>query len=166
MRGPDLSARGGRLAAWRAIAATAALAGCSPQADVAAEGERLMQTSREWSQVAQSRDVERILRYWADDAVVIVPGQPERRGKAAIREYLEQGFAVPGFRVSWEPLSATVSEGGDLGYLIERTEVSVSGPDGRPLTQHYRAVTVWRREADGAWRNVVDISSEAPAPPR
>ena len=149
---------------WPAIAAAVAvLAGCAPAVDTAAEGERLMATSREWSRVAQSRDVERILSYWADDALVIVPGQPERRGKAAIREYLEQGFAVPGFRVSWEPLAASVAASGDFGYLVERTQVTANGPDGRPATQHYRAVTVWRREADGAWRNVVDISSEAPA---
>ena len=122
-----------------------------------------MRTSREWSQVAQSRDIDRILSYWTDDAVLLSPGEPERRGKAAIREYLEASFAVPGFRVSWEPLEATVSRSGDLGYLIERTRVIVTGPEGRPVSQDFRALTIWRKDTDGAWRNSIDMSN---APPR
>ena len=131
--------------------------------DVEAEERRLMETSREWSQVAQSRDVERILAYWAEDAVILSPGEPERRGKAAIRAYLRDSLEVPGFRVRWEPLEATVAASGDLGYLVERTEVTVTGPEGQPVTQQFRALTVWRKNADGAWRNIVDISN---APPR
>ena len=122
-----------------------------------------MQTSREWSEAAQSRDIDRMLSYWTDDALVIAPGEPERRGKAAIRENLLASFAVPGFRISWEPIEANVAASGDLGYLVERTQVTVTGPDGQPLTQQFRAVTLWRKEADGVWRNLVDISN---APPR
>jgi uncharacterized protein (TIGR02246 family) len=144
------------------LAAAAILVSCARPVDQAAEAERLMQTSREWSQVAQSRDIDRILSFWADDAVVIAPGEPERRGKAAIRAYLEASQNVPGFAISWEPIEARVSASGDLGYLIERTEVTVTGPEGRPLTQQFRAVTLWRKEADGAWRNVVDISNAPP----
>ncbi|HET9428378.1 MAG TPA: SgcJ/EcaC family oxidoreductase [Allosphingosinicella sp.] len=139
------------------------LGGCGNRIDTETEAERLMQTSRDWSAAAQSRDVDRMLGYWAEDALIISPGEPERRGKAAIREYLLTSFAVPGFRISWEPLEATIAASGDLGYLIERTQVTVTGPEGRPLTQQFRAVTLWRKEADGAWRNVVDISN---APPR
>lgn len=146
-----------------AAAAALWLTGCQRAVDTAAEEARLMQTSREWSQAAQSRDIERILRYWADDAVIIAPGEPERRGKAAIREYLLASYEVPGFGISWEPLEATVAASGDLGYLLERTRVTVNGPDGRPVAQDYRAVTVWRKESDGEWRNLVDISN---APPR
>ena len=130
--------------------------------DPEAEAERLMQTSREWSAVAQSRDVDRILDYWTDDAVIISPGEPERRGKAAIREYLEASYQVPGFEVSWEPLEARVASSGDLGYLVERTQVRVSGPQGM-VTERFRAVTIWRNGADGRWRNSLDMSN---APPR
>lgn len=152
-----------RVAVVLAGVATLMLGGCDKRNSTEAEAERLMQTSREWSEAAQSRDVDRMLSYWTDDALVISPGEPERRGKAAIREYLLASFAVPGFRISWEPIEANIAGSGDLGYLVERTQVTVTGPDGRPLTQQFRAVTLWRKEADGAWRNLVDISN---APPR
>jgi ketosteroid isomerase-like protein len=41
--------------------------------------------------------------------------------------------------------------------------VTVAGPEGRPMTQKFRAVTIWRKEADGAWRNSVDINNAPPA---
>lgn len=50
---------------------------CNQQyVDVNKEGEKLMQLSREWSKSASSRDVEKTLSYWTDDAVVISAGQP------------------------------------------------------------------------------------------
>src|SRR5690349_7104558 len=91
------------------LAAALSVAGCARPVDQAAEAERLMQTSREWSQVAQSGDIDRTLSYWTDDAVVIAPGEPERRGKAAIRAYLEASQQVPGFAIRWEPIEAQVS---------------------------------------------------------
>ena len=145
-----------------AALAIVALAGCQVQVDTEREAERLIEASRSWSEAAQSRDVERMLAYWTDDALVVAPGQPERRGKAAIREYLLASFATPGFRIRWEPVEARVAVSGDLGYLVERTEVTVTGPEGRPLTQRFRSVSVWRKEPDGAWRNQVDISNAAP----
>jgi ketosteroid isomerase-like protein len=51
-----------------------------------------------------------------------------------------------------------------MGYLIERTQVSMKGGDGQVATQSFRGVTIWRRQPDGSWKNVVDISNRA-APP-
>jgi ketosteroid isomerase-like protein len=125
-----------------------------------------METSRAWSRAAAGDNIEAILDYWADDALVISPGMPPLRGKPAIRTYLEQSRKAPGFRIGWEPREASLSAGGDMGYLVEDTKVSLNGPDGRPVTQHYRGLTIWRKQADGAWKNVVDISNAAPAAER
>ena len=70
---------------------------------------------------------------------------------------------IPGFRIEWEPQEAKVS--GDMGYLIEKTRVTTTGPQGTPVTQQLQALTVWRKQADGSWKNVVDMSASA-APPR
>ena len=46
------------------------------------QGAALMQVSRDWAKAAESRDVERILSYWADDAVVLLPDRSvESRAK-------------------------------------------------------------------------------------
>jgi len=88
--------------------------------DRVAEGEKLMQLSREWAMAAQTDSVEKTLSYWADDAVVMAPGQPALKGKQAIREMIQGTSKMPGFRVTWEPLSVHVAKGGDLAYMIEK----------------------------------------------
>jgi uncharacterized protein (TIGR02246 family) len=122
-----------------------------------------METSREWSRVASTGNVDAMLGFWAEDAVIMVPGEPSLRGKQAIRAYLERSARIPGFRISWEPLEAKVAASGDMGYLIERTQVTMNDPEGRPVTQRMKALTIWRKQPDGSWKNVVDITNPEPA---
>lgn len=130
--------------------------------DQGAEVARLMQTSREWSAVASSGDIEAIIAYWDDDAVMMAPGQPPLRGKQAIREYVEGSATIPGFGVKWEPLEGHVSISGDLGYLVERNEFSYQDSTGTQITEANKVVTVWKKQADGSWKNVVDMWNADP----
>ena len=133
---------------------------CNQQnVDTKTEGEKLMQLSREWSKSASSRDVEKVLNYWADDAIVISGGQPILKGKKEIRQMVEGSFKTPGFHIMWEPESAEISKSGDLGYLIEHDDMMMNDSTGKPITQHYNSVTVWKKQADGSWKNVVDVMS-------
>jgi uncharacterized protein (TIGR02246 family) len=147
-----------------AAALPALLAGCgADKVDTASEAEMLMATSREWSRVSSTQDVDAILRYFAEDAVIMLPGQPTVRGKAAIRDYLERTSKIPGFKIRWEPLEAKISLSGDMGYLIERTQVTMNGPDGQPVTERLKALSVWRKQPDGSWKAAIDISNPDPA---
>lgn len=154
-----------RTGACALIGAGLLLAACEPGGGKdAAEADRLMQTSREWSKAAESGDMDKVLEYFAEDAVMISGEQPPVRGRAALRGFLAETSKIPGFRISWEPLEAHVS--GDMGYMLERTTMSMAGPDGTPITQRLQAVTIWRRQPDGSWKNVVDMSTPAaPAAP-
>lgn len=150
--------------AWLAVA----LAGCATttQFDPAAEQARLLQRDRAWAEVASAgRDVDAITAYWSDDAVVIPPGQPEIRGRAALRAYVAGSLKIPGFRIHWVSSDVHFSPDGRLAYMSGTNEVTVPGADGRPTTHRGRAITVWRRDADGLWRCVLDIWNEPPAAP-
>jgi uncharacterized protein (TIGR02246 family) len=128
-------------------------------ADTKKEGEKLMQVSREWSKTAASRDVEKTLGYWADDAVVISSGQETLKGKQAIRQMVEGSLKNPSFNISWEPQSAEISKSGDMGYLIENTKITVTDSTGKPMIQNYKGITIWKKQADGSWKDEVDILS-------
>ena len=128
-----------------------------------AEGEKVMQLSKEWSQVAASGDVKKTLSYWAEDAIVISAGEPTLKGKQAIRQMVEESFKIPGFRISWEPQSVEVSESGDMAYMLEKTQVSFTDSTGKLITLHNNAVSIWRKQADGSWKNAVDISTPDPS---
>ena len=137
-------------------AAAAALLGCQQAQRGDESAEALMQTSREWSKVAESGDMEKVATYFADDAVMMSPGQQPVRGKQAIRAHLAEAAKLPGFKIRWEPIEGKVS--GDMGYLLERTHLTITGPEGAPVTDTMQAVTVWRKAPDGSWKNVVDAS--------
>lgn len=138
------------------------LAACST-GNTRAEGERLMQITRDWSAAAQARDVEATLSYWSDDAVLIPPGEPVVEGKAAIREFVEGAFAIPGFSIRWAPTRASIARSGDLGYLVEETFSTVPDGAGGVITIPGRSVTIWRKDAAGNWKCIVDTWNDAPA---
>jgi ketosteroid isomerase-like protein len=139
------------------------LSGCGNNSvDTKAEGEKLMQLSREWSKLASTDSTEKILSYWADDAVMMSPGQPPIKGKEEIRQMVTSLSNIPGFKISWEPLSAHVAKSGDMAYLIEQNQISFNDSLGRTITEFNKVVTVWRRDADGAWKNVVDMWNAEP----
>ena len=125
-------------------------------------GEELMDLSRAWSDAFARGDLEAVLSYWADDATVMAPGQPPIRGKEAIREYIMGTRDIPGFRVCWEPLEAHVAASGDLAYLIERLSTTVADETGASVTEYKKVVTVWERQPDGSWKNVVDMWNADP----
>lgn len=141
-------------------------AACNPsKTDPAAEQAALMQASRDFAAAAATGDIERTLAYWSDDAVVLAPDQPAAVGKEAIRAFVQQSLAIPGFSITWEPEQAAVSAAGDVGYLIERNTFTFADSSGTVHTQHGKAVTIWRKNAAGEWKCVVDIWNDVPSHP-
>jgi ketosteroid isomerase-like protein len=126
------------------------------------EGAALMQISRDWAKAAEARDTERVLSYWADDAIVMENEQPALIGKAAITAMVQRGFKDPNFSITWEPERAVISESGDMGYLIEHNRVNFTDPTGKARTVFGKGVTIWKKDASGNWKNVVDIFNTNP----
>jgi ketosteroid isomerase-like protein len=133
--------------------------------DLERERKRLLERDAEWAELSsQGREVERILSFWTDDALVLAPGLPPFSGKSALRSYVEGALAIPGFHISWTTSEASLSPDCQLAYLLSTNTVTMPGPEGMPVTIRGRAVTVWRRESDGNWRCAVDIwNNEPPA---
>ena len=139
--------------------------GCSQRGfDPAAEQTKLLRRDAEWADLASAgKDVEKIVSYWSDDAVLIFPGQPVLEGKAAIRAYVTESLKTPGFKIHWVSEKPTFSPDGKLAYMRGKDELTVPGQNGAPVTLHLRGISIWRLDADGQWRCVVDISNEEPS---
>ena len=137
----------------------------SEKLDIDAERARLLQRDAEWALAAsEDRDLTRILSFWTDDAVVLPPGLPPILGKAALCQFVESSLQVPGFRITWSTDEAVLSPDGQFAYLLGNNAVTMDDPTGEPVTTKGRAVTIWRRGADGEWRCAVDIwNAEPPA---
>jgi len=138
------------------------LIGCNEKkVNTESEGQKVMQLSRDWSKLAATDSLERNLSYWADDAVYMFPGQPSLVGKQAIRQMVEKSMKIPGFRVSWEPISVSVSESGDMAYLLEKSQITVNDSLGKPKTEYNKAISIWKK-VNGDWKNVVQMWNSNP----
>jgi len=137
---------------------------CAKKADVEAELEKIMKTDKEWSSLAsEGRDIDRIVSFWADDAIVYPPGAPPVNGKNAIRQYVTQSFKIPGFSIGWESSEIIVAKSRDFAYAVGKNHVTFNNSEGNRTTINGRGVTVWRKEADGSWKCIIDIWNEEPS---
>lgn len=117
----------------------------------------LVETERAFSKTAATRGIrDSFLEYLADDGVLFRP-QPVN-GK----QWMSARPARPGL-LWWEPTFAFVSRAGDLGYDTGPWEFREKGPDDKPIGHGY-FVTVWKKQADGTWKFVVDIGTSNPPP--
>ena len=134
-----------------------------PSFDVAAEQQKLLRRDAEWADTAAAgKDVEKIVSYWSDDALVIEPGQPIYEGKAAIRAYVATSLKVPGFKIHWVSEKPVFSADGNMAYMRGVDEMTVPGPTGALMTVHTRGISIWRRNQNGEWLCVADIANEPP----
>lgn len=124
-------------------------AGCGATVNVEEERAALLARDREWS--AASADTERFVSFFSADGSLLAPGMPIVTGRDGIRAVHAEMAAAPGFSVTWEPTTATVSAAGDLGQTMGSYQAkSASGSE----TGKY--VTTWRKE-DGQWMVTADI---------
>jgi ketosteroid isomerase-like protein len=153
-------------------AALCLLAACAPPAppappafDATAEGAKLLQRDTEWADLATAgKDIDKIVSYWTDDAVIMEPGQAAVAGKQAIRAFVTASLSTPGFRIHWVSQQPAFSPDGNMAYMRGTDEMTVPGPRGAPMTLHLQGYSIWRKESDGQWRCSVDIATEAPPP--
>jgi Domain of unknown function (DUF4440) len=89
----------------------------------------------------------------ADEARVHRPGTMPVVGRAALDAWAN----AQGARFSGEPLFADIAQSGDLGYVYG----SFEGMGDASQTGYY--VRVWKRDARGDWRIVMDTVSLLPA---
>jgi ketosteroid isomerase-like protein len=139
------------------------MAGCATVPSMERQEELLLQVDREWAAAAaEGKDVERIVSFWSDDATVFPAGAPVVHGKPAIRAFVQQSLATPGFHISWRSDRASVSTDGTVGYTTGTNALTVPGPDGKTMTVAGRGVAVWRRLPGGEWKCVIDIWNSGP----
>ena len=55
-----------------------------------------------------------------------------------------------------------LSPDGKLAYLVGNTTITINATDRHPVTNRARLLNVWRKDADGIWRCVVDMWVDEP----
>jgi ketosteroid isomerase-like protein len=84
-------------------------------------------------------------------------------GQLAIRQYVAGAFATPGFSISWNTDQIVVSKSGDMAFSTGTNQISLPGPDGKPVVSENRTVVIWKKQSDGSWKCLLDVFTPAPA---
>ena len=117
----------------------------------------------QWSKAAQSKDVDKTVSYYSDDATVLPANAPMANSRESIKKIWGDLIASPGFSISWKTTKVEVAQSGDLAVSSGTYELTMNDAAGKPTTDHGKYVEVWEKKG-GAWKCGIDIwNSDLPA---
>jgi ketosteroid isomerase-like protein len=118
----------------------------------------------QWSKAAGTKDVDKTVSYYSNDAIVMPPNAPAATTKEAIRKVWQDLLASLGLVVSWKATKVEVARSGDVGFVSGTYELTMNDASGKPLPDRGKYVEVWEKQADGKWKCGADIwNSDLPA---
>ncbi len=136
------------------IAATAISIAQKPNPNPDEQAIRKLDT--DWSAAAGSKDVDKTVSYYADDASAFPFNAPIATGKEQIRQVWAHLTSLPGFALSFSPTKIEVAKSGDIAYDIGTFELKTNDAQGNVSTEVGKYVVVWRKQ-DKQWKVVADI---------
>jgi len=133
------------------------LASLSLATKTSTDEEAIRKLDAGWSAAAQSKDVEKSVSVYADDAVFLPSGAPIATGKAQIRDAWSHLLALPGVDLKFAPTKIEVAKSKDMAYDVGTYQLKVNDAQGNPTTQIGKYVVVWKKQPDKQWKAVADI---------
>jgi ketosteroid isomerase-like protein len=103
-----------------------------------------------------------VAAFFTADAVRMPPNQPMHRGRTAIQQWLSQIERLSNYDVVLEEIHGS----GTFAYAHAKYGITLTlkGMSG-PIKDSGKAVEVWKKEPDGAWRIASAIwNSDVPLP--
>jgi uncharacterized protein (TIGR02246 family) len=173
----------GRMALSFGVSLLALLAACTPPADTAstdsttigsaagtlatptiAEVRTTIEAANQRFMIAiKAGDIPAMSANFADDAVALMPGMPAMNGLAAIEEGWKGMFAsmtLNDMRFATDDIMLS----DDVAVEHGTYNMTSTLKGAKPKTETGKYLTVWRRQADGSWRIVRDMSAPDSAP--
>ena len=144
----------------------AALSACQPPADQSASAaEAVRAADIAWAKAFSSKDLAGAVGFVDSTGSILPPNAPIVTGAAAVRAMFEGYYALPDLSGAWQPTQVEAAHSGDLAYSTGTYELSFKDPSGKPVTDRGKYATIWRKQADGSFKVVLDIfNSDSPPP--
>ncbi|MEX5405877.1 nuclear transport factor 2 family protein [Stenotrophomonas sp. WED208] len=105
-----------------------------------------------------AKDFDGLMRFYTDDATLVVKPDMYARGKDQIRRAFEAISAHFDGQLKVRQGKIEVIEGGDTALVVMETWLDTAGEDGSATSTVRRATYVFRRESSGNWLCAVDNS--------
>jgi ketosteroid isomerase-like protein len=149
------------------------LSASSPVDSLAVE-KAVRKADADWAAAASAPSVDAWMTFYAANAIVLLPNDQLASGKELVRQTVSRLLALPHLSVAWRPIEVKVARSGDLAFLIEAYELRFDDSHGVLVSDRGRRLEIWRKQADGSWKCIVDTwsldapiaASSAPPPAR
>lgn len=131
---------------------------CKPVADTKAEAEKIRQLEDQWGIANQNRDIEKVMGFYAADAVTMPANGPICIGREAVRKQVETSFAEASMQwntFTWKNEFVEVSSSGDLAYVRIPNTMKIKTPAGL-VEDVAKGIDIWKK-VDGEWKAAVSI---------
>lgn len=142
------------------------IVGCSQSTPDTREADTkaLKDLETQWNQDYASKDADKLLARYADNAVLMAPGMPASSGKDAIKAELNQMLSDPALSLKFESSKVAVARSGDLAYTQGSYTTTMTNPATKKVVNdHGSYVTDYLKQPDGTWKAVADIvTSDVP----
>jgi uncharacterized protein (TIGR02246 family) len=126
----------------------------------------LKDNETQWNQDFVSKDPDKLVAHYADDAILMGPGIPASSGKDAIRSTVKQMVSDPALSMKFQAAKVEVAKSGDVAFTQGSYTMEMTDPQTKRLIHdHGSYVTTYRKQADGAWKAVADIATSEVPPP-
>ena len=122
----------------------------------AADAATVQKLDEDWARAAQTKQVPAWVAFYADDAVVLPPGEGPATTKEAISRAIARLFALRDLTLNWAPSKVEVARSGDLAYVRGTYQDAFRTAKGKRVEEHGKYVEIWRRQPDGSWKCIVD----------
>ena len=119
-----------------------------------------------WNQDYAGKSPDKLAAYYADDAVLMAPGMAPASGKDAIHTMIGQMITDPALSLKFQASKVDAAKSGDFAYSQGAYTMTMTDPNTKQvINDHGSYVTVYHKQADGAWKVVSDIATSEVPPP-
>ena len=141
------------------VLALLTLIGCCPEKKT--DPAELIATDKAFSQMSIDKGLSAAFIFYADDSVVKVrDGNFPIIGKNdMVKAYKSRPDT--GMILKWKPVKAEIARSKDLGYTFGDWELYLKAKD---TTMFGNYISIWKKQAGGTWKYVLDAGSNTPKP--
>lgn len=151
-----------------AMALTPVLAGSALAQDTApsitqdsVDAQAIQAIHERWANLIAAKDSAAIGALYADNAVLMAPGESLVEGAEAIETRWSNQLTLDGFAFRLDPEQLVISSSGDLAHDRGSYDFAATLPQG-PITDTGKYVLIWQKR-DGVWQVIADIFNSDPA---
>jgi len=119
-----------------------------------------------WLKVYAAKDLEKSVAFFHEEGSMLPPNAPIATAKDALTKLIGGAFAIPDYKLSWHANKVGVARSGELGYTSGTYDLSFKDASGKTISDRGKCLTVWKQEADGSWKVLLDMfNSDLPPTP-